>query len=520
MKQPEDETVTRFLADEAATAGFAAELAAMLRAGDCVCLEGDLGSGKTTLARALVHALSPGDAAPEVPSPTFTLVQTYDEARIPVAHYDCYRLKAPEEILETGLEDDLDARLVLIEWPERIAAYLPPDRLTVSLAIEGTGRRAVLSAAGAFVERLDRLSAAAAFLAASGWGDAGRAFLMGDASTRRYERLTRAGGETCLLMDMPARPDGPPVRDGKSYGQLVHLAEDCRPVVGINDELLRRGYSAPAILAHDMKAGFLLIEDLGDMVYGRLIAEDADIAEPLLAAVMVLADMAGRSWPAEVPLPDGTSHRLAPYDEAALVTEADVLIDWFWPLATGRPADAAIAQGYGAAWSEVLPHARAEPPVWVLRDYHSPNLIWLPEREGLQRVGLLDTQDAVLGHPAYDLVSLLRDARVDVPAEVAEEYLDYYCALREAEETGFDRTSFAAAYAVLGAQRAAKVLGIFARLSRRDGKNGYLRHLSRVSGQLELALHHPALAPVARWFADNLPKSMRDEAIAAATGRP
>lgn len=516
MNPPEDETLNRFLVDEAATVRLGGELAMMLEAGDCVCLEGDLGSGKTTLARALIHALSPKGAAPEVPSPTFTLVQTYDDTRVPVAHYDCYRLKVAEEILETGLEDDLDHRLVLIEWPERIASYLPADRLTVRLAVEGEGRRAVLAGSGAFAERLTRFDAIAAFLATNGWADAGRSIVAGDASSRRYERLTR-DGESCLLMDMPARPDGPPVRDGKPYSRLVHLAENCRAVVAVNEELLRRGYSAPAILAHDIEAGLLLIEDLRDWGYGRMIADGQDIAEPMLAAVMVLADMAGRSWPDEVPLPDGGSHRLMPYDAEALVTEADLLIDWFWPLVQEGTADAAVVQDYGAAWREVLPLAEADRPVWVLRDYHSPNLIWLPEREGLARVGLIDTQDAVLGHPAYDLVSLLRDARLDVPAGVETDYFDYYCALRAAEEDDFDCPAFKAAYAVLGAQRAAKILGIFARLSRRDGKHGYLRHLQRVSGQIEAGLAHPALDPVARWFAEYLPKSTRDAAIAALT---
>jgi len=519
MIQQPDVTITRYLADEAATGRFAAELALMLAAGDCVCLQGDLGAGKTVLARALIAALSPAGAAPEVPSPTFTLVQTYDDTRMPVAHYDCYRLKDADEILETSLDDDLRDRLVLIEWPEHIAPWLPADRLTVSLDIEGEGRRAIVTAEGALRQRLARFEAIAAFLAASDWGDAERIYLMGDASSRRYERLGRPDGETCLMMDMPARSDGPPVANGKSYSRLVHLAEDCRAVLAVSGELLRRGYSAPRTLAHDVSAGLVLMEDLGDKTYGRLIAEGEDISEPLLAATMVLADMAGRPWPHEAPLPGGGSHRLKTYDTVALLTEAALLIGWFWPLATGRPAAAEIATTYGEAWSEVLPLAAAEPPVWVLRDYHSPNLIWLPQREGLARVGLIDTQDAVLGHPAYDLVSLLRDARLDVPGDVATDYFDYYCALREADDAGFERRRFEAAFALFGAQRAAKVLGIFARLSRRDGKHGYLRHLSRVSGQLEQGLAHPALAPVARWFAAHLPCSARDAAIAAVTAR-
>ncbi len=519
MNQQTSETVVRHLRDEAATVRLGAELALMLALGDCVCLAGDLGAGKTTLARAIIQSLSPADVRPEVPSPTFTLVQTYDDTRIPVGHYDCYRLKDADEIIETGFEEDLDQRLILIEWPERIAPYLPADRLTIDLAIEGEGRRATLSATGALGQRLARFEAISGLLERSGWGSAKRAFLMGDASTRRYERLARPRGETCLLMDMPARADGPPVRDGKSYSQLVHLAENCRSVIAVNGELLRRGYSAPGILASDADAGLVLIEDLGDRVYGRLIADKEDISEPMLAATMLLADMAARSWPNEVPLPGGGSHRLMPYDSEALLTEANLLVDWFWPLVTGQPAEADIAADYAEAWRAVLPSAMPQAPVWVLRDFHSPNLIWLPEREGLARVGLIDTQDAVLGHPAYDLVSLLHDARVDMPEDAMVDYFDYYCALRASNDDHFEPDTFAAAFAVLGAQRASKILGIFARLSRRDGKHGYLRHLSRVSGHLELSLAHAALGTVAGWFAANLPRAARDIAIAKVTTR-
>jgi hypothetical protein len=515
MIEARDVMTTRMLEDEAAGERFAAELALMLGPGDCVCLEGDLGAGKTTLARALVKALSPAGAMPEVPSPTFTLVQTYDETRIPVAHYDCYRLKGEEEIAETGFEDDLVRRLVLIEWPERIASRLPPDRLTVRLEISGSGRRLTLGAEGAMRERLSRFLAIPAFLARHGWGDAGRRFLVGDASSRRYERLMRGDGERAVLMDMPERPDGPPVKDGMPYSRLVHLAEDCRAVLAVNAELRRRGYSAPAALAHDAAQGFVLLEDLGERVYGRLMEEGADISEPFLAATMLLADMARHDWPEEVPVPGGGSHRLHRFDADALTVEASLLLDWFLPFVLGRAADKGMAASYGNAWAAVLPLGEGVRPVWVLRDYHSPNLVWLPEREGLARVGLIDTQDAVIGHPAYDLVSLLRDARVDVPAGTAGEYFDYYCALRAADESDFDRARFEAAYALFGAQRACKVLGIFTRLSRRDGKHGYLRHLPRVSDQLERALAHPALQPLARWFADNLARPVRDEAIAA-----
>jgi aminoglycoside/choline kinase family phosphotransferase len=181
----------------------------------------------------------------------------------------------------------------------------------------------------------------------------------------------------------------------------------------------------------------------------------------------------------------------------------------FWPFVHGVEAPAAIRQEFEHEWAEVLPLADPTAPVWTLRDYHSPNLLWLPERHGIARVGLIDTQDCLLGHPAYDLASLLQDARVDIAAGRADELFDHYCRLRS-QRGAFARRDFETAYAVLGAQRASKILGIFARLSKRDGKHGYLRHLPRVSRALERNLQHPALAGLKAWFGRHLPAAARE----------
>jgi aminoglycoside/choline kinase family phosphotransferase len=145
-----------------------------------------------------------------------------------------------------------------------------------------------------------------------------------------------------------------------------------------------------------------------------------------------------------------------------------------------------------------------------MRDFHVDNLFWLAGREGHGRIGLIDTQDCVLGHPAYDLASLLLDVRVTFPKQVSDDYLDIYCALRAMVDDGFDEQAFRQAYAVLGAQRATKILGIFARLAKRDGKPGYLRFLPRTSEVLDICLRHPAMAPVRTWFDQHLPARLRD----------
>ncbi len=305
-------------------------------------------------------------------------------------------------------------------------------------------------------------------------------------------------------MDMPSRPDGPVVKNGKPYSAIAHLAEGISAVVGINDYLFNLDYSVPRIYAADIKHGLALIESLGDKVFSRMMARGEDMGEPMKAAVDVLADMAAREWPSKVPVRGGTEHHIAPYDLDAMLIEVDLLPSWFWPLQKkSAPGDEVKAE-FSAIWQTLLASIGTHKPVWTLRDYHSPNLLWLPERKGLRRVGIIDTQDCVMGHPAYDLVSMLQDARVDIDFKRADELFDYYCGLRSAQGP-FDAREFSRVFAILGAQRATKILGIFARLSKRDGKPIYLNHIPRVSRYLKRNLEHPDLAVLKSWYERNLP---------------
>jgi hypothetical protein len=242
-----------------------------------------------------------------------------------------------------------------------------------------------------------------------------------------------------------------------------------------------------------------------------MILAGEDMREPLREAVAVLARMAAEEWPDTVPITGARQHRLSPYDRDAQLIEIDLLAAWFWPYRFGVHIPEDLRQEFAAEWQKVLPVTDSAKQVWVLRDYHSPNLLWMSEREGLRRVGIIDTQDAVLGHPAYDLASLLQDARVDVDFSVADELYAHYCALRQGPD--FATSDFAAAYAVLGAQRATKILGIFARLSKRDSKHGYLKHLPRVSRYLERNLQHPVLYGLKAWYARHLPATVREEGL-------
>jgi tRNA threonylcarbamoyl adenosine modification protein YjeE len=487
------------------TEALAARLSLWARPGFLILLSGDLGSGKSTFARAFIRALAGGREDFDIPSPTFTLVQGYDETRLPVFHADLYRLKSDGEVEELGLADLLTSHVGLVEWPERLPAGLSPDILRLCLAGKGESRTITIDAEGAWAKALQRDAEIENFLTAA--KPFTRHFLEGDASSRRYEWLAVEDGSKPILMDMAARPDGPPVKDGKPYSAIAHLAEGLPAVVAVNTVLTERGYGAPRILRADLGSGLALIENLGTRVYGKMLLAGEDMTEPLLAAADVLADMTRHDWPADVPAGEGIVHHIAAYDADALLIEADLLPSWFWPYLHGHAASPAMNESFAAVWRTLIPRTQQTRPQWVLRDFHSPNLIWIPERSGVKRVGLIDTQDAVMGHGAYDLMSMTQDARVDIPDALAERTIQHYLSLRRTE-AGFDADAFMTAYAVLGAQRATKILGIFARLSKRDGKHGYLRHMPRVSRALAKNLEHPVLAELKQWYLDHLPEAL------------
>jgi len=293
------------------------------------------------------------------------------------------------------------------------------------------------------------------------------------------------------------------VRGGLPYSAIAHLAEDVKPFVAMARALRERGLSAPQIHAADLVEGLVLLEDLGTE---GVVAGDpaAPIEERYAAAVDVLVELHRQLVLGVLPVAPGVEHRLPPYDIDAFLIEAELLLDWYIPHC-GAAVSAAARSEFTALWREALSPAFDTPPTWVLRDYHSPNLLWLGEREGLARVGLLDFQDALMGPAPYDLVSLLQDARVYVPDAMEIALLGRYVKARLDADTAFPTTAFVQLYVTLGAQRATKILGIFARLDRRDGKPQYLRHIPRLWRYLRRALIHPALNELKVWYDAHVP---------------
>ncbi|MBP1851825.1 tRNA (adenosine(37)-N6)-threonylcarbamoyltransferase complex ATPase subunit type 1 TsaE [Rhizobium halophytocola] len=490
-------SLSLYLEDDAATARFGEDLALALKPGDCVTLSGDLGAGKSTLARALIRAVA-DDPGLEVPSPTFTLVQVYD-LRLPIAHFDLYRLGHASELDELGLEEILDGGIALIEWPERAVDDLPAERLALAFGFEGPGRRIEISGPAARLARLERVLAIRRFLDDHGYAGAARRFLIGDASTRAYERIHTVDGRSLVLMDAPRRPNGPPIRDGKPYSQLVHLAEDVAPFVAVDNLLGAQGFAVPAIHAADLEAGLLVLEDLGQE--GVLDADGDPVAERYEAAVECLAEMHGRTFDPQVTLATGHVHTVPPFDRAALTFETSLLLDWYLPWRRdGALATDSEQQDYADIWNALYDELQGAEQGLLLRDFHSPNIIWRPQEAGIRRIGLIDFQDALIGPLAYDVVSIVQDARVTIPSPLADRLMQRYLALR-AEQGDFDCENFLKAWHIMAAQRACKLNGLWVRLLRRDGKPNYMKHMPRTLWYLSTALSHPALAPLRDWCA-------------------
>ncbi|MBV1864421.1 MAG: phosphotransferase [Rhodobacteraceae bacterium] len=314
------------------------------------------------------------------------------------------------------------------------------------------------------------------FVQANGWQDAERVELAADASTRSYDRLF------CPVKTRSAVLMNAPVDIGSNIKAFIQVTE------------ILRGYefSAPEILGVDLENGFLLLEDLGDDLFAKVCLTDGSLEAALYQSAIDL--LVALHWHPAAP-------EIAPYNIKAYLREARLFTQWYLPAATGAPVDRDVSAAFDRLICEVCTLVPNSNPVLVQRDYHAENLLWLPDREGIKRVGLLDYQDALAGHPAYDLVSLLEDARRDTSVMLQSEMLQRYL-----DKTGVEEANFKQAYSILGAQRNLKILGIFTRLYLRDGKAQYLDLMAGVWVHLQRDLEHPSLAGLQRWIAQNVPE--------------
>jgi N-acetylmuramate 1-kinase len=481
------------LNNEQETCLLARDLALCVKSGDILALNGDLGSGKSAFARHFIRAVS-GAGDIEVPSPTFTLMQIYDTPRFPIVHADLYRIKSPDELEQLGWDEAGDGAVVLVEWADRLGSALDTNALHITFAMRplkgAECRRVTLKCEGDFAERITRFLKARQFLDNAGWGAAERLHMQGDASSRSYERLILPR-HRAVFMNAPVKSDA---KNENTYANIAHIAQNMVPFVAMSEGLRSAGISAPLVEAADLKEGFLILEDLGNE---GIVDKGAPIPERYALAVELLADLHSRPRARVLPAAD-SNYTIPTFTLEAMQAEIALLLEWYVPM-KGGGVPASEKWAFQDAWTPLLAKQANLQETWVLRDYHSPNLLWLPERDGLERIGVIDFQDALIGPSSYDLVSLTQDARVTVSPELENKLLAHYVAMREARDAGFNRANFAESYAVMGAERAVKILGIFARLNKRDGKPGYLKHLPRIYDYLYRNLRHASLKQVKTW---------------------
>jgi hypothetical protein len=365
----------------------------------------------------------------------------------------------------------------------------------------------------------EREVARRAFLNAAGFGAARREALAGDASTRAYERLHPASGPTLIFMDQPPALETQPCPPGASpaersalgFNALYRLAAGrVDAFVACAAHLRSLGLSAPAVVAADPAGGFAVLEDLGDDLYATAIAGGADETPLYDSAVDVLLRMHAAAPPA-VLAGDGACWPLLTYDTVALRVASELLVEWLPRFDPRLAFDDAAVEEWRALWTPILAHGEAGASVFCHRDFHAENLIWLPARAGAARTGLLDFQDALRAHPAWDFSMLLHDARRDVSPEREAAVLARYLAARR----DLDREAFLADFHTLGALNVVRILGIFARLVARDGKPRYRAFMPRLWRYLDRCLADPAMAGLRGWFDAHVPAEARaPEAVA------
>ena len=478
-----------------ATERLGEDLARALKKGDVLALSGEIGAGKSTLARALIRAMAENEAL-EVPSPTFTLVQEYP-TRIPISHFDLYRLGGHDEARELGLDEALAAGICLIEWPERAGGFLPETAIRLELNEFGAGRTANISGPAEAMDRIARTLTIRRFLRKRHLGEAHRRWFQGDASTRAFELVKDARGNELVLMDHPEKPDLSPVVNGRSYRQTARITWTVTPFIAVASALREHGFAAPQIVAQDRVEGVLLMENLGQ---GKIVdADGKPVGARYSAAAELLAELHLVNIRRDLPLGNGEIYELPPYDRDALMIEARLMLDWYIPRRLGRAASGAEARRFESLWDDLIARLAHAETGMILRDYHSPNIIWRDDRQGSQRLGLVDIQDALYGPLSYDVSSLAQDARVSIPSDMEAEILGAYVSARAAAG-GFEEAKFRLSYAITALQRATKILGIFVRLDQRDGKPDYLKHLPRIEAYVRRAIKHPALANLAEFY--------------------
>ena len=490
-------TTCRFTnCSETEVEAIARDFAQVAIEGDIITLVGNLGSGKTLFCRAFIRQLL-GVKDLEVPSPTYLIsIEHKTDGKPSVNHIDLFRISDASELDELGLDEIVENSIVMIEWPDKAIQTLPSIRLNIEIEIvDEATRNLTINAPDELANRYCRSVQIGKFLRNHTNNTYTRKPFAADASARNYE-LINIGDKPSILMDAPAAPDGPPVKNGLPYSRIAHLAEEVESFVAISKLLRSRDFYAPEIYAQDYENGLVLLEYLGA---DTIITPDRlPIDKRYIESGRLLAKIHTTDWLTSDQNPSDSLGNIPPFDQPAMLIEVELLTDWY--LNDGQhTATQDDIEEYEQIWLQYSTMAQNFRQSIVLRDFHSPNIIWQGNKTGSARIGLIDFQDALIGPAVYDLVSLAQDARIIVPSLLENQIIKNYLGDFEAEGQKIDKQQFELEYAMMGAQRASKLLGIFIRLHNRDGKSGYRKLIPAIRTYLKKNLQHPVLSDYRNW---------------------
>ena len=475
---------------------IARNLALASKNGDLITLSGVLGAGKSLFARAFIRQYQQMPDL-EVPSPTYLIAIEYNITPAKnVTHVDLYRISGDEELDELGIDEALQDGIVLLEWPQQVShiSNVQPLDICFEITDEFT-RKLIFTGNKNIITRYRRSAQIDQFLRQNIPAIYSRNPIDADASARNYE-LINFNNEIRILMDAPKATDGPIVKNGLPYSQIAHLAEEVRPFVAMAKLLRANGIFAPQIFAHDYDSGLVLLEYLGDEPI--IDSKRCPILERYVQAAKLLAHIHKMKWHQSNKYGEGELYHIPTFDEPAMIIEVELLTNWYLKehQSGGEKED---IEEYLQIWSRYCALAQNFSKSIVLRDYHSPNIIWNKQNEGNDRLGVIDFQDAMIGPAVYDLVSLAQDARIEIDGAQEEQIIRHYLGEAAANDIAIDEPQFRFEYAMMGAQRASKLLGLFVRLDIRDGKSAYRKLLPGMRNYLERNLQHPKLSQYRNW---------------------
>ena len=468
---------------------FVRELSPLLIKGDVVALNGQIGSGKTTLAKLLINNLTQTPIE-DIISPTFTLCQTYNRDALEIVHYDFYRIESEVELLEIDLHESLKDKICIIEWANKFSDLLPKDRIEILIECANTERVYNITPLGRFKEAIININKMENFLCNLDIKFTELKKLPGDASNRKYFRVIRPD-DTMILMDATQEND---IR-GKTG-----LSNGVDDFIVIGEYLDSIDVRVPKLIARNKIDNMILEEDLGEYCYTDILTKDnyRKLYSPAIKTLIHISDI---KHPKNISK-DSNPHYLQDFDLDIYLNEAEIFIDYYWPFINGKICSADEKQEFILIMAGVHSNLTDDKTL-MLRDFHSPNLMFLENESGFKKCAVIDFQDALFGHPLYDLVSLTNDARYTINEDHEKYLIELYKKDFSFNNFQFDNFSFMQQYQILGVQRSIKILGIFARIAILESNQNYLVHMPRVINYIKRIMHSGSIPELTKWLNRN-----------------